>query len=435
MPFISRLSSGSGFGKNLVKPPTYEVISSTTSVNEGSSVVFTINTSNVPNSTTLYYTILGVSGNINSLDFTTPTTGSFTITNGIGTVTLTLSNDTTTEGTEQFIFQVRTENTSGEIVAFSPTITINDTSIIPAYIGTYLFKSTRQYNQPVSDWTVPIETSFIWVRTSGSGGQGENFSNSYQGGDGGAGGFTQGVMSVTAGETLKVAVGGLSNNGGASNPIAAGGGFSGILRGPTTPGAPAPTFSLYLIAGGGGGGQVNTNFPTYPAPTGDAGAGGGTSGQPGSPSSGGGPTPGGPATGGTQFGGGTYPGTPTFNGSYLQGGYGNDGGGGGGYYGGAGCGYGGGAGGSGYIGGAYSNGATYGGSRRAVSPAMFQPDYPLLGPNPIWPSVPWGYGGLGGNGPSNSSEGRGNGFVIIHCFRRAPSLSDLPGTFNVIATY
>ena len=219
------------------------------------------------------------------------------------------------------------------------------------------------------------------------------------------------------------------------NPFAAGGGFSGILRGPTLPTASNPQFASYLIAAGGGGGQVNTNFPSYPAPTGHAGAGGGSYGEPGSPSSGGGPTPGGPATGGTPFSGGTYPGTPTYNGSYLQGGNGGDGGGGGGYYGGAGCGFGGGAGGSGYSGGAYSNGATYGGSRRAVSPAMFQPDYPLLGPNPIWPSVPWGYGGLGGNGPSNPSEGRGNGFVIIHCFRRAPSLSDFPGTFNVIATY
>jgi hypothetical protein len=436
MPFISRLSSGSGFGKNLAKQPTYFITQSTTSITENNaSVVFTVTTTNVPSGTILYYQVVGVSGTVNSSDFTTSLTGSFAITGGIGTVTITTSPDQTTEGTESFRLNVKTDSISGPIVAFSSTISISDTSIVPAYIGTYIFKSPRDFKGTASDWVVPPETSFIWVRMSGSGGQGENFPNSYQGGNGGAGGFSQGVVSVSAGETIKVAVGSLSNNGRGADSYAPGGGFSGILRGPTSPTSPPPSFTSYIIAGGGGGGQVNTNFPSYPAPTGAGGAGGGSYGEPGSPSGGGGPSPGGPATGGTPFGGGSYPTVPSRNGSYLQGGPGSDGGGGGGYYGGAGSGYGGGAGGSGYVGGAYSNGATYAGSRRNVSPAMFQPDYPLLGPNPISPE-PWGYGGLGGNGPyPGANNGRGNGFVIVHCFRRAPSLSDFPGTFNVIATY
>lgn len=443
MPFITRLSSsGSGFGKNSTQLPTYNVIPSTTSVNEGSSVTFTINTTLVPDSTTLYYTITGVSGTVNSSDFTTSLTGSFTITSSTGSVVATLDSDETTEGTETFKFRVHTGSTSGPIVAESSTITINDTSIIPAYIDTYLFKTPRQFNQPASNWTVPSGTTHIWVRMVGSGGIGENYPNSYSGGDGGAGGFTTGVMSVSAGETLKVAVGDNSNNGRGQDSYAPGGGFSGILRGPTTPGASEPNFTSVLIAGGGGGGQVNTNY-AHSYSSGHAGAGGGSNGQPGYPNY----YPGGaPSTGGTQSSGGnparqgpSYPGGTTY-GSYLKGGTGSGGGGGGGYYGGGGDGTtytGGGAGGSGYTGGAYSNGATYTGSRRSVSPQMYTPDYPLLGVNPIEPTVPWGNGGQGGNGPYPAMpyKGRGNGFVIIHCFRRAPTASDFPGTFTVTATY
>lgn len=437
MPIVGTVGSLTATGYGYIRSAnSYSISPSTTYVNEGSSVTFTVEAIGSLDGTVLYWTVKSVSGTVNASDFVSgSTSGSFTVTNQEGTVSLTLSNDATTEGPESFQLQIRTSSISGEIVAESQVIFVNDTSIIPAYIGTYLFKSARNFKGTGSDWTIPPDTTHIWVRMSGSGGQGENFSNSFQGGNGGAGGFTQGVMSVTAGSTYKVAVGTLANNGGTGPSISRGGGFSGILSGPPSPTAPNPQFTAYLIAGGGGGGQVNTNFPSFPAPTGAAGAGGGSYGQPGSPSGGGGPSPGGPATGGTPVSGGTYPGNPTYNGSYLQGGPGPDGGAGGGYYGGAGSGYGGGAGGSGYIGGAYSYGATYTGNRRAVSAQMFEPDYPLLGLNPIWPTVPWGYGGEGGNGPNNSSQGRGNGFVIIHCFRRAPSLSDFPGTFNVIQTY
>ena len=104
----------------------------TSSVNEGSSVIFTIS-SNVANGTTLYYTIDGVSGTVNSSDFITATSGSFVYPT-TNTVTTTLSNDITTEGTETFNLNIRRSSTSGTIIGTSPLITINDTSKVTATV-------------------------------------------------------------------------------------------------------------------------------------------------------------------------------------------------------------------------------------------------------------------------------------------------------------
>lgn len=122
------------FGAALLLVPTYSVSASTTSVNEGSSVTFTVTTTNVDNGTTLYWSTNTVSGTINTSDFSdSATTGSVTITNGSGTITRTLANDTTTEGSESFQLQIRTGSTSGTIVATSQTVTIGDTSLSVVY--------------------------------------------------------------------------------------------------------------------------------------------------------------------------------------------------------------------------------------------------------------------------------------------------------------
>lgn len=109
---------------------TYAVSPSTTSVDEGSSVTFTVTTTGVPDGTTLYWTTNAVSGTINASDFNdASTSGSFSITSNSGSITRTLANDRTTEGSESFQLQIRTTSTSGTIVATSTTVTINDTSI------------------------------------------------------------------------------------------------------------------------------------------------------------------------------------------------------------------------------------------------------------------------------------------------------------------
>ena len=113
--------------------PSYTVTQSVTSANEGSVVTFTVNTVNVADSTTLYWTLGGVSGTVTSNDFTTNTSGTVTISSDTGTVQVTIKNDLTTEGSEQFVLQLRTDSTSGTVVATSSTVTINDTSLTPAY--------------------------------------------------------------------------------------------------------------------------------------------------------------------------------------------------------------------------------------------------------------------------------------------------------------
>ena len=109
----------------------YTVEPSTLNVNEGSSVIFTTTTTAIPD-TTLYYNIAGSAG-ISASDFTSNSlTGSFPLVSGVGSTTLTLVNDTTTEGTETFYMNVRTGSTSGLIVGVSSSVTITDTSLTPS---------------------------------------------------------------------------------------------------------------------------------------------------------------------------------------------------------------------------------------------------------------------------------------------------------------
>jgi hypothetical protein len=61
-PIISRPGFNFGFGRRIGGgPPTYSVSPSTASVNEGSSVTFTVTTANVPDATTLYWSLNTVS--------------------------------------------------------------------------------------------------------------------------------------------------------------------------------------------------------------------------------------------------------------------------------------------------------------------------------------------------------------------------------------
>ena len=105
--------------------PTYAVAPVENNVDEGSSLTFNITTTNVADGTTLYWTVT------NASDFFT-TEGDFTIgSDGTGSVTLTPTADTTTEGPEFFALQIRTSNSSGTIVVTSSAVTINDTSTTP----------------------------------------------------------------------------------------------------------------------------------------------------------------------------------------------------------------------------------------------------------------------------------------------------------------
>lgn len=107
---------------------TYAISAASSSINEGSALGFTVSTQGVPDSTTLYWTVSSAA------DFSA-SSGSFTITNNSGIFSVTPTADSITEGSETFTVSVRTGSSSGDIVATSSTITINDTSITPAEIS------------------------------------------------------------------------------------------------------------------------------------------------------------------------------------------------------------------------------------------------------------------------------------------------------------
>jgi len=99
--------------------PTYTITRSASSVNEGSSVTFTLNTTNVANGTVLPYTISGISSN----DVTTGSlTGSFTVNSGLATTTITMSADQLTEGAETATLTLNNAAASNFVV-------VNDTSV------------------------------------------------------------------------------------------------------------------------------------------------------------------------------------------------------------------------------------------------------------------------------------------------------------------
>jgi hypothetical protein len=137
---LASFSTLSPYTVPYVVPPTViiseaSVTPNTTVVGEGQSVVFTIAGTNTPNGT-YYYTIEQAEGadSITAADFTSGSlTGSFTISGNSGSITLTLSNDLTTEGTENFVLFVRSGSTSGIVIGSSPEITVIDESITPVF--------------------------------------------------------------------------------------------------------------------------------------------------------------------------------------------------------------------------------------------------------------------------------------------------------------
>ena len=124
-----------GLGGVLVQSssaPAYSVGVSTTNVNEGSSVDFTVNTTAVSAGTTVYYSTVAVSAGTTAADFGDGSlTGSFNIvgtgsTTGIATITRLIAADTLVEVGELFALQIREGSTSGTVVATSPTVRINN---------------------------------------------------------------------------------------------------------------------------------------------------------------------------------------------------------------------------------------------------------------------------------------------------------------------
>lgn len=142
-----------------VDVPTYS-ISSPASINEGDTRTFVVNTTLVPNNTTLWFTVSP------STDLS-PENGSFTINNDTGSFDISATEDATTEGTEQGTVEIRTGSVTGTIVA-TDTFAINDTSTSPA---TYTVTAPDSIDEGssgtinVSTTDVPDGTTLYWTVT------------------------------------------------------------------------------------------------------------------------------------------------------------------------------------------------------------------------------------------------------------------------------
>ena len=102
------------------------------SVNEGANLNFTVVTGN---DATYYYWIEGITGTVDSSDFTSgwadsANRGTFSVAGGTGSFTLSLASDQSTDGIETFRVKV-SKNSSGAEFAQSAIVTINDTSVPP----------------------------------------------------------------------------------------------------------------------------------------------------------------------------------------------------------------------------------------------------------------------------------------------------------------
>lgn len=108
---------------------TSSIVPDSTTANEGDTITWTITTSDF-GSGTLYYSNFGTTV---AADFTDNlNSGSITITNNTGTLTKTLANDLTTEGSQTILLRLRSGSVSGPVIATSSTVTIADTSTLPS---------------------------------------------------------------------------------------------------------------------------------------------------------------------------------------------------------------------------------------------------------------------------------------------------------------
>jgi hypothetical protein len=129
--FTSTTAAAAGYAINF-----YDTnYSPKTTFNEGEQVFVFINTTSVPDGTTLYWSTSS------SSDLVAPVNGSFVVSYSFISTTLTIATDSLTEGTESLTFYLRSGSVSGTILA-SSSITVIDTSTTPAPVATYSVANT-----------------------------------------------------------------------------------------------------------------------------------------------------------------------------------------------------------------------------------------------------------------------------------------------------
>ena len=132
--------------------PTYTLTASATSVNEGGTVTFSIDTSDVPVGTNIAYAITGVSVADISLG---SLTGNFVVSaDGSADLPITITNDALSEGTETLTLTLTGKG-------LSKAVTINDTSLAITYaVGVY---GTTSSSIEITEAYYDVDNAFIFT--------------------------------------------------------------------------------------------------------------------------------------------------------------------------------------------------------------------------------------------------------------------------------
>jgi len=163
---------------------SYAISPSTTSVNEGSPLVYGVGTSNVADGTTLYWSLSG--SGITAGDFSpSGLTGSGTINNSAFAFTRSIVSDSTTEGPETITFKLFTDSARTNEVASNSSVTIQDTSTTPAEPAYNLSVSPTSVNEGETFTSTVTTTNVaqgtnIWYSAMGANIDANDYSSGYQ---------------------------------------------------------------------------------------------------------------------------------------------------------------------------------------------------------------------------------------------------------------
>jgi hypothetical protein len=113
---------------------SYDTFSASAStVDEGGTIIFTLNGTNIPGGTTIPYAVTGISSADLSSSSTDGMSGSITVDFGTGSLTFTLNEDLTTESAETLTVtldpQTLGDSNGAYVGSLSDSVTVNDTSI------------------------------------------------------------------------------------------------------------------------------------------------------------------------------------------------------------------------------------------------------------------------------------------------------------------
>jgi len=146
---------------DIANPPTYTVVPASSSVDEGVALNVTVNTTNVADSTTLYWTVT------NASEFST-SSGSFVITSNTGSFSVTPTLDAAVDS-DTFDIQIRTGSIAGTIVETTDTpITIVDKTPTYSLVHDNNVDEGSALNVTLNTANVDDQTLY-WVVTSNAG--------------------------------------------------------------------------------------------------------------------------------------------------------------------------------------------------------------------------------------------------------------------------